>query len=218
MTHHIAKKELRKLIKSNLHKTSAAEITAQSRNVFNILKSLPEYQAAKSIACYLHMDEHEIETNFITDDAFKQGKLVYLPRIVDLPEKHHGVLFKSHKKELNMLQVTSPEDILSLVPHGPYKLREPPLESPDALSLQGLDIIVVPGLGFTKRCHRIGHGKGFYDTYISKYTKWCAENNKVKPFLVGIGAKEQLVESIPQEDHDHPLDVVIIDDQLFKKE
>lgn len=56
---------------------------------------------------------------------------MYLPRIVDLPEKHHGVLFKSHKKELNMLQVTSPEDILSLVPHGPYKLREPPLESPD---------------------------------------------------------------------------------------
>lgn len=76
----------------------------------------------------------------------------------------------------------------------------------------------MPGLGFTQKCHRIGHGKGFYDTYIANYTRWCEANNKTKPFLVGIGAEEQLVDHIPQEEHDHPLDAVIINDKLFRSE
>lgn len=56
---------------------------------------------------------------------------MYLPRIVDLPVESHGVLFKSHKKDLKMLQVSSQEAIASLIPHGPYQLREPSLDSPD---------------------------------------------------------------------------------------
>lgn len=216
----MTKKELRKLIKARLHSTAVKEISNQSRNVFEVLKTLPEYKSAASIACYLHMDQHEIETDLIIYDSFKNGKRVFLPRIVDLPSQQHGVLFKSHKKGMKMLEVLSTEAIASLVPRGPYMLREPPLDSTDALSSPstgGIDLIVVPGLGFTNKCHRIGHGKGFYDTYINQCNKWSEENGKNKPVLVGIGAEEQLVDHIPNESHDHPLDAVIINRTLFRK-
>lgn len=110
------------------------------------------------------MDQHEIETDFITKNAFNEGKIfhifenniyynililtlkyvynvfffikgkrVFLPRIVDIPTERHGVLFKSHKRELKMLEVLSQNSIESLTPHGPYKLREPEIDSFDGM-------------------------------------------------------------------------------------
>lgn len=32
----------------------------------------------------------------------------------------------------------------------------------------GLDLIFMPGMAFDKLNHRLGHGKGFYDKYISR--------------------------------------------------
>lgn len=161
------------------------------------------------------MDQHEIETDLIIQQVFQSKKSLFLPRLVDLPVSQHGVLFKNHKKEIKMLLVESQQEIDSYVPQGPYRLREPPESNKSCFELGGLDLIIVPGLGFTSRCHRIGHGKGFYDTFINKCNAWSAEHNRPRPYLVGIGAKEQLVDHIPQEEHDHPLDAVIINDQLF---
>ena len=59
------------------------------------------------------------------------GKRVFLPRIVDLPKEHHGVLFKTHKKGMKMLEMPSVKDIASIKPHGAYQLREPPIENTD---------------------------------------------------------------------------------------
>lgn len=146
-----------------------------------------------------------------------------------------------------MLEMKSVKDISLIKPHGPYQLREPPLENTDGMykfclffkyfvflmnffvkckkltellalsdSSIGLDLIIVPGLGFTKKCHRIGHGKGFYDTYITHCNKWSQENNRKRPLLVGIGAEQQLVDHIPLEEHDIPLDFLIINGQVYK--
>lgn len=81
-----------------------------------------------------------------------------------------------------------------------------------AFEAGGLDAIIVPGLGFTQKCHRLGHGKGFYDTYITKHVAWSAEHQKPTPVLIGIGATEQFVETLPAEGHDYVLDTVVAGD------
>ena len=33
----------------------------------------------------------------------------------------------------------------------------------------GLDLIVMPGLGFDQNLRRLGHGKGYYDNFLMRY-------------------------------------------------
>lgn len=164
-----------------------------------------------------------------------------------------------------MLEVKSMTEVLALTPHGPYNLREPPLFTtttsspsitPTTESLHpaanGLDLLILPGLGFTPTCDRIGHGKGYYDTYIQRHLEWSRRQQEEElddlarkrvrekvdddddddgiktgsktatqtktetktkrpvPVLVGIAAKEQVLESVPVEDHDQKLHVIVV--------
>lgn len=63
-------------------------------------------------------------TSLMIERGFKDGKNVFLPRIVPLASsaaKQHP----TQTSELKMMQVKSMDQINSLKPHGKYKLREP---------------------------------------------------------------------------------------------
>lgn len=78
-----------------------------------------------------------------------------------------------------------------------------------ALNAQAVtpDIIIVPGLGFTKDGRRLGRGKGFYDRYLES-------SSAVK---VGIAFDHQLESDIPTDDHDVLMDFVVTDKNIYKK-
>ena len=60
-------------------------------------------------------------------------------------------------------------------------------------------------MAFDSRCNRMGRGKGFYD--------------KLLPLLrcpkVGLGYDFQIVESVPCDVHDMPLDMVITESAVY---
>ena len=64
--------------------------------------------------------------------------------------------------------------------------------------------MLVPGVAFTKDGKRLGHGKGFYDIYIEEM-----KNAGMKPFLYGVCLPCQIVEDLPTDEHDVPMDKVI---------
>lgn len=49
-----------------------------AKNVFESLLNIPEYKSASTIACYLHMGQHEIETDLIINNSFQEGKKINL--------------------------------------------------------------------------------------------------------------------------------------------
>ncbi|MCB1516968.1 MAG: 5-formyltetrahydrofolate cyclo-ligase [Hyphomicrobiaceae bacterium] len=63
------------------------------------------------------------------------------------------------------------------------------------------DIIVVPLLGFDRRGHRLGWGKGYYDRTIAAMPK--------RPRTVGLAFAMQEVGMVASEAHDIPLDLII---------
>lgn len=208
----IAKRALRTKVKANLKNITQSSLIEQSARICRTLMECSQYQTSKTIALYMNMDAGEVKTMEMIGQAFKDEKQVYLPKISRL-ESTSSKRFGKQKSCLEMLQVETLDQVHILEPQGPYRLLEP-AHGNNVLNSQGLDLIIVPGVAFTKDCRRMGHGAGFYDDFIKRYVE---TTGKHKPYLIGVGLKEQLVETIPCEPHDERLDAVIIDGSLYVK-
>lgn len=112
--------------------------------------------------------------------------------------------------------------------------------SDEATKEHGLDLIVMPGMAFDRRFRRLGHGKGYYDHFLTRYSKssnaatpkmpflgknnrhYCYKPSRSEPSLtvttVALCLKEQMlppVEDIPVSEHDWPIDAIITGDGQF---
>jgi 5-formyltetrahydrofolate cyclo-ligase len=82
---------------------------------------------------------------------------------------------------------------------GPHGILQPRSE---AFPLDP-DIVLVPLAAFDRRCRRIGYGAGYYDRTL-------AHLRKQRPVIaVGIAFAAQEVETVPADDHDERLDLVL---------
>lgn len=68
-----------------------------------------------------------------------------------------------------------------------------------------IDLVVVPGVAFSRKGDRLGHGKGFYDRLLPK----------IKAPKVGICFDYQLLDQLPTEIHDTKMDMIIADNKLY---
>ena len=48
--------------------------------------------------------------------------------------------------------------------------------------LNEVNIVIMPGMAFDNKFQRLGHGKGFYDMFLTQYSKRVAPQGKM-PFL-----------------------------------
>ncbi len=79
-----------------------------------------------------------------------------------------------------------------------YNILEPCSEG---VSAEVLDLVIVPALMFDKNGFRLGYGGGYYDRFLAKYSK----NFKT----IGVIPKNLYQKSLPTEEFDVPVDVVI---------
>ena len=69
-----------------------------------------------------------------------------------------------------------------------------------------IDLILVPGLAFSKDRHRLGRGGGFFDHLLA--------GRAAKAFKVGICFSFQLLDTIPTESHDVVMDAIVTDREI----
>jgi 5-formyltetrahydrofolate cyclo-ligase len=81
---------------------------------------------------------------------------------------------------------------------GKFGVREPAASCAE-IPLNRFDLILVPGLAFDLSGNRLGRGKGFYDRILK-------EASGIK---CGVGYDFQLLEKIPAEPHDAPVDFML---------
>lgn len=193
-----SKQALRKELKQQLAALSAAEKERQSRVLSHKLFSHPKYIASQRIAVFLSMHD-EVLTEEIIKDIFKWGKSCFVPR------------YRSSSSHMDMLKINSLQEMENL-PLTSWNIRQPAEDCnsrEEALSSGGLDLMLIPGLGFDLKGGRLGRGKGFYDTYLRR----CSEHPKGKPYTIALAFKEQICKTIPVDSNDVLIDEVLYEDQ-----
>ena len=176
------------------------------------LLCLPEYKNAKCIGVYLSMPKGEVVTRAIIDDAFRQGKQIFVPYIYD---NSNLQVHPKSRAAMNMVSLHSKSDYEALEPDawGIPTIAEDSMtkrirtledygystgsvsqsaavggKSSKSRSTEHgkLDLIVMPGVAFDRDLGRLGHGKGFYDKFLKCYhdSKALLLEEEVKmPFL-----------------------------------
>lgn len=80
---------------------------------------------------------------------------------------------------------------------GSFQIEEP--SGDDCCDADDIELIIVPAVAYDKKGNRLGRGKGFYDRLLSS----------TKATKIGVGYDFQLLDSLPVEEHDVPMDMVI---------
>ena len=94
-------------------------------------------------------------------------------------------------------------DASQLAP-APFGLREPPPSCPAVDPLE-IGAVLVPALAYDRRGYRLGYGGGYYDRFLPL----------LGPSVVSVGLAYEalLVDRLPIESHDRPVQWVLTEDR-----
>ncbi|ADD68686.1 5-formyltetrahydrofolate cyclo-ligase [Denitrovibrio acetiphilus DSM 12809] len=87
---------------------------------------------------------------------------------------------------------------------GAFGIQEP-VECTD---FKHIDIAVVPGVAFDRALHRIGYGKGYYDRLLGAVRFGI---------IAGFAFECQLFDSFDHEPHDIPVDVLVTENDIYRR-
>lgn len=170
---------------------SKKEVKEKNAKVKDNLFSLKEFKEAKNILFYVSFND-EVDTHEMIKELLDNGdKTVVVPYVL----KKYPILQLSELKNFDELE---PKTFDILEPKELYTREFNP---------EKLDLVIIPGVAFDENGHRIGYGYGYYDRFLKKV-------KKVKK--VGLAFELQLVDKIPEEWHDVPVDIVVTEEKVLK--
>ncbi|MEE4252996.1 MAG: 5-formyltetrahydrofolate cyclo-ligase [Desulfuromusa sp.] len=137
------------------------------------------FARAKTVALYSPIN-NEVATEQVFLEARKGNKQVYYPRV--------------DGDDLAFFEVRETSELLP----GGFGVAEP--VTGRQISVTELDLVVVPGVAFDLRGHRLGYGRGYYDRQLAQKTQ--------KTVSVGLGFESQLCSLLPIDVHDQALDFI----------
>lgn len=151
----------------------------------------PHYAKARTVALYSALPG-EVSTALLFRQGREDGKVLCFPRCV-----LSGLLLTFHR-------VDSADQLAP----GTLGILEPRVDRPE-VPLEEIDLFVIPGMGFSRAGHRLGHGKGYYDATLCR-----ARPDALK---VGAAFAEQLVAGpFPVDSWDVSMDLVATEAELIR--
>ncbi|MBN2269797.1 MAG: 5-formyltetrahydrofolate cyclo-ligase [Sedimentisphaerales bacterium] len=186
------KERLRKEIFTRLAEMPAERLAAASAAICSKAIGLAEYQAAGVVMLYLSI-EKEVDTDAIAADALAGGKVVLAPKA------------DWDRQEIAPIQIQSLTEGLAV---GRAGIREPAGGKP--WPVERIDLVIAPGLAFNSTGGRLGRGGGFYDRFLATLVG--------RTIICSLAFDCQVVDELPAEQHDHPIDILVTEKRLMRFE
>lgn len=181
------KDRFRQEIKSKIKGLSLTERDAKSTAIAEKIRQSRIFKEANVIMFYAAMT-YEVDTTNIIETALNDSKRVVLP------------LMKEDSRDLLACGI---KDLKRDTKECRYGFREPKLPDAEIIDKEKIDVVYIPGVCFSRKNERLGRGAGYYDRFLSELNP--------ETIKIGLAFDFQLVDTIPTEKHDVPLDGVITD-------
>ena len=182
---------LRKVILKKRDVLSSDEWFEKSEKIIIRLLNLFEIIKAESIFTYVSF-RSEVDTHRMIESFLEKGKAVSVP-FTDIEKK---TLIPSIIKSVE----------IDLSP-GAFGILEPAFDKLRPMSLETIDIMIVPGAVFSEKGFRIGYGGGFYDRFLKK--------NSIKSYALAF--EFQIVDQVPFDPElDMKVDYIVTDKRVVK--
>lgn len=181
------KQEIREEIRRRLGLQTGPERAEKSRRIERKLFEDKAFRAAKRVLIYLSLPE-EVDTLGVIRKCLEERKTVILPRV---------------ENASSALELREIRDIETDCERGRYGLLEPRRDRTTEADPGSIDCAIVPGLAFDAAGNRLGRGGGHFDRLLARIPKEVPR--------VALAFSFQIVERVPVESHDRPVDRVLSD-------
>lgn len=146
---------------------------------------LTAFRRAKTVLCYVALP-YEVQTWQMIEEMLERGKRVAVP------------VSQPRTKRLRVCEVRAPAAELT---RGAFGVWEPRRPSARPVPVRELDLVLVPGIAFDRRGHRLGHGHGYFDRFLARLPKTTP--------TVGLAFRFQLLNRLPRAAHDHAVQTIL---------
>lgn len=183
---------LRRALSAARRSLSPLERQQRSRRVVTACRNLAGFSSAAVICTYVNFRE-EVETVDFIAALLREGRRVAVP--IHL----HGAAQPLVFAEIRDLSEMAPD---------PFGILQPPRETARLVPTATIPLFLVPGLGFDPAGRRLGYGLGCYDRAFADAAPGALK--------VGLAYELQLLESVPADPHDVPMDFVVTEDRVIR--
>lgn len=181
------KRRVRQELKEAAARFPATYVAETSRAVCDRVLQSRTFRESDVLFGYLSF-HNEISVDMLLAEALRLGKTVAVPWIVSRTEMKAALL-----------------NGLGDLPLDRYGIRTVP-EPVRIISPDSIDLILVPGAGFTKTGHRMGRGAGFYDRFLAA----------ARGFRLGVSCDRLLRGEIPVDEYDQPVEALVTESMLIR--
>ena len=184
------RQRLRKEILGARDLMDAGERHEKSNAAMQNFWSLPEMKHWSTLFIYVNF-RSELETLELINRCLGQGIRVAVPLVEAATYSMIPFLIQDPEKDL--------------VP-GYYDIPEPDPEKCLRVTGREIDAAVIPGSVFDINGGRLGYGGGYYDRFLV--------NDAPQAKRIGLAFEMQIVENVPVEPHDQPLDILVTEKRI----
>lgn len=145
-----------------------------------------EFAKANTLGAY-HPIRSEVRTFKIMNEALRMKKRLALPKVID----ETNVVFAEVRDLVNDLEV------------GKYKIMTP---KDHCEKIEKIDLVLVPGIVWDERGHKIGYGLGYYDRLLSK----------LQTVSIGLAYDFQVFDDIAYGKNDFCVNMIVTDKRIIR--
>ncbi len=186
------KKRLRQNFKTKRLAIAAAQRMQTAEAIAQQLIKLPEWMPANYIAGYW-ATQGEVPLHIVQ-------MRVQAPKVWCLP-------IIQADKSLKFAPWRSGDPLVS----NQYGIPQPDISPTSALDASSISIILLPLLAYTRSGARLGMGGGYYDRSLA-----FRDSPSAPPLLIGVAYSEQEADSLPSEEWDIKLDMLINEREVLR--
>jgi 5-formyltetrahydrofolate cyclo-ligase len=165
-----------------------------SKKITNSFRKLEEYKNSRMPLIYVSF-RSEVDTHQLIRERLNSGLEVAIPKTDVTNRRLETYLLKD-------------KDWGKGLRPGAYGILEPDAKVAPLIRPSQIDMVVVPGSVFDRRCGRYGYGGGYYDRFLSIEAP--------QALRIGLAFSLQIVPGIPLKTHDQKMDIIVMENEILR--